>query len=667
MKKAIITTFFLVFAIYVQAQDSTKRIDTVSKIKVKQLREVVVVSAGSFEASDKAKGASLTPMDAVTVAGTGGDLANSLRYLPGAQQIGEREGLFVRGGSGEETKQFVDGIWLKSPNFSSIPGLPQYNRLNPFLFKGILFSTGGYSALYGQAMSSALILETIDMPEESSANIHFFPQSMGGGWQQLSKDRKSSYGATARYANMQLYNSIVPQRPGFVHGPEYFNADANFRMRTSKTGMLKFYTNYGYGHTAMRNADIDSADLKSLFALKNSNWYGNLSYRESLGKGWKADAALAYNYSRDRITTALQNEEGATLYLPEEPYSSKNSMIVSTGDFAQARMVFTKNSSSNQAIRFGGEYFYSNDRYAEEKLEDNLVALFGEADIRIARGVGARLGLRAEHSTLLNKTVFAPRLGLGYRVHEGGQINLAYGIFYQKPENIYLFQNDALGFTRAAHYIINYQKKEGNRLLRVEAFYKQYKDLITTLPNTTNGGDGYAKGIELFWRDKKTFKDFDYWISYSYLDTKRKHLNFPYELQPQFAAPHTASVAIKRFFPHLNFSANVSYAMAAGRPYYNIDGHSKINDRGTTNWHNTMNLSFAYLFSLFPKWKNKDFSGIGWGINNLFGSKPVFGYNYSQDGLNKVPIMLPATRSYYFGIFMTFGIDRRDDFINENL
>src|SRR5690348_876875 len=102
MKILMITTLLLLSAFWGNAQtDSTSKPDS-SKPKVKQLGEVVVTAAGSFEASDKAKGASLTPMDAVTVAGTGGDIANALRYLPGAQQIGEREGLFVRGGSSEE-------------------------------------------------------------------------------------------------------------------------------------------------------------------------------------------------------------------------------------------------------------------------------------------------------------------------------------------------------------------------------------------------------------------------------------------------------------------------------------------------------------------------------------------------------------------------------------
>ena len=55
----------------------------------------------------------------------------------------------------------------------------------------------------------------------------------------------------------------------------------------------------------------------------------------------------------------------------------------------------------------------------------------------------------------------------------------------------------------------------------------------------TNNGFGDAKGFEFFWRDKKTIKNLDYWISYSYLDTKRDFLNFPYAIQPNFAAKHT--------------------------------------------------------------------------------------------------------------------------------
>jgi hypothetical protein len=235
---------------------------------------------------------------------------------------------------------------------------------------------------------------------------------------------------------------------------------------------------------------------------------------------------------------------------------------------------------------------------------------------------------------------------------------MAYGIFYQQH-------------SQATHWIVNYQKKAHNRLFRIEAYYKKYDHLLVTDTVDRYTGTGYAKGIEVFWRDKKTFKGLDYWVTYTYLDTKRKWLQYPYQLRPPFATPHTASIALKRFFQDLNFSANVSYAFATGRPYYyfGTDGSGKsfLGDQGTTRVYSIMNLSFAWLFTMFPKWKHKDFSGIGFGVNNVLGSRPVFGYNYSYDGLRKQSITLPAVRSYYFGLFMSFGIDRRDDFINENL
>jgi len=658
----------------IQLNDSSVVINFILQTEGKSL-EPVVVSAGTFEASDKAKGASLAPMDAMTVAGNGGDIANSLRSLPGAQQVGEKEGLFVRGGTSDEAKQFVDGGLLRNPNYPSVPGLPQPARLNPFLFKGILFNTGAYSALYGEALSSALILETVDLPDESSASLHIFPMSVGIGFQNLADNKKSSYGINTSYGSYALYNKVINQKPDFFHAPEYLETDANFRFKTGKAGMLKFYTNYGYNNTGMRNPDVDSVDLLSSFETKGSNLYANLAYKNSFSNRWKIDAVFAYDYYKQNITTKLEDSLRQQLFVNYYPFNQKNNRTDVNSNFAQARTVVTKMFEHNHALRFGAEHFYSNDNYTHNdtltQLKDNLSAVFAEGDIYITKNVAAKVGVRAEYSSLLSSMNIAPRLSFAYRFNDGGQINVGYGIFYQKPELVYLVQNKDLIYTQAAHYIINYQKKANNRLLRIEAYYKKYKDLVTTELSVANGGSGYARGIELFFRDKRTFKDFDYWITYTYVDTKRKYLIYPFSLQPDYATPHTASVAIKRFFPDINFNANLSYAIATGRPYYNIQadasGKQNILNNGTTKMYNQMNLSFAYLFTMFKKWKQKDFSGIGFGVNNVFGSKQIFGYNYSYNGVIKTPVTLPATRSYYLGLFMSFGIDRRDDFINDKL
>jgi hypothetical protein len=76
---------------------------------------------------------------------------------------------------------------------------------------------------------------------------------------------------------------------------------------------------------------------------------------------------------------------------------------------------------------------------------------------------------------------------------------------------------------------------------------------------------GDAKGFEMFWRDRKTIKGVDYWVSYSFLDTKRNFLNFPYAIQPKFAATHTASVVVKKYVQNWKTQFNGAYNYASGR------------------------------------------------------------------------------------------------------
>jgi len=238
--------------------------------------------------------------------------------------------------------------------------------------------------------------------------------------------------------------------------------------------------------------------------------------------------------------------------------------------------------------------------------------------------------------------------------------------------NDFLYQNAHLRFSNAVHYVLNYTRKANNRFFRIETYYKQDNKLVSTVPGLNNNGTGYAKGIELFFRDKKTFRNLDYWITYTYLDTKRDFLNYPYSLRPSFATPHTATIAVKKNLQDIGMFVNVSYAFATGRPYYDIRysaaaGGYRIFDQGTTRDYSVLNLQVVRLIRILKSWKQPPFSGISVGANNLLGTRQVFGYNYSFDGSNKVPITLPASRFYYAGIFMSFGINRTNDFIDKNL
>ncbi|MBV9961160.1 MAG: TonB-dependent receptor [Parafilimonas sp.] len=655
------------------------------KEKFNELK-AVTVTAGAFEAGDSKRAATvLNSIDIATTAGSNADITAALKTLPGAQQIGNQEGLFVRGGTGEETKQFIDGTLVNNPYYTSVPDIATRGRFSPFLFKGTVFSTGGYSALYGQALSSAVILESIDFPEKSAATAAISPIIVGGGVQQLSKKKNFSWGIDYNYVNVALYFAIIKQTPDYYDMPEFHSGDANFRIKTNG-GIIKYYTTFNYNHLGLRRPDIDSSIYKDAYSIINHNWYNNLSWRQNLSNGWKMNLGLCYSTNIDDIDQQLQDSSNQQKVFNGEPWVTKNFKLKSTQNIAEVKEVFEKKLGGLSAIRFGGEYWYSYnpnhyinvDSNFQYTLKDNYAAAFAETDIYVTNDLALKLGARYEYSSIIKQANIAPRISLAYKTGEGAQVSLAYGIFYEKPLNNEIVYNTSLNYTKATHYIANYQVNRNNRIFRVEGFYKQYADLIKTYPiyNNTgtiynNNGTGYAKGVELFLRDKKTFKNVDYWISYSYLDTKRDYLNYPEELQPNFAAHHTASIVTKRFVTKWKAGFNVTYTFATGRPYYNIrydNSSSKfiIADEGRTKNYNSMGFSAEYLPSLGKK-DAKTFIVLFASVNNVLGQNQVYGYNYSYSGLNKEPILPPANRFYFIGCFLSWGIDRSQDAIDNNL
>src|SRR5690606_36752917 len=143
--------------------------------------DAVVITAGSFHACDKARFTVLKPLDIVTTAGSAGDINAALQKLPCSQQVGECGRLFVLGSVAGSTQTFVDGLRVSQPYTASAQNLPSRGRFSPFLFSGISFSTGVYSAEYGDALSSVLVLDTRNEVEEDKTEISLMTVGVGLG------------------------------------------------------------------------------------------------------------------------------------------------------------------------------------------------------------------------------------------------------------------------------------------------------------------------------------------------------------------------------------------------------------------------------------------------------------------------------------------------------
>ncbi|MBP7499838.1 MAG: TonB-dependent receptor [Chryseobacterium sp.] len=644
-----------------------------------QINEInaVVITAGSIEASDKKRAtALLTPLDIYTTAGADGQISSALGYLPGVQKVGETEGLFVRGGTGAETKIFMDGNLINNYFTNSVPGIAGRDRFNTSLFKGNIFSSGGYSAVYGQALSSVLILESVDLPETTSFDFGVSPIFLSANYQKLNQNKTASWGVAGSYSNLGLMGKLFNFNTDFGKYPQGYGFDGNFRIKTKKGGFIKYYGSVDQNQLSVESESLEKDFDRNNVSLKGQNMYHNLSYKEKFGK-YLVNIGGSYTYNSNDLNFAnLLNQ-----------VEINQTKINSQSNYINGKLVVERKFGIN-TLRAGVEFNNADEKmnygFYEKNYKDLISSAFAETDLIFTNDLSAKIGARTEHSSYLDKWNFSPRVALAYRISKEWTTSLAYGMFYQNPESRYLISNN-FDFQRADHYIFQVQKNADGRNLRFEAFYKNYDKLIKTSsisnessssPNNqytqfadNNSGRGFARGIELFWRDKKTFKDIDYWITYSYLDSKRDFLNYPFSLAPNFASKHTLNVMAKKFIMDWKTGFNMSYTYAKGRPYYDIisnNGENILRNQGKLKDFSGLNFSVNYVPSVGKK-DSKSFTVFVLSINNILGNKNVYGFNYSADGNTRTAVRPPVNTFVFVGVFVSFGVDKTNDAINNNL
>lgn len=609
------------------------------KEEINQL-EAVVISAGSFTAGEDRRRTILKPLDIATTAGATADIAGALNTLPGTTKVGESGRLFVRGGDSNEARTFIDGMVVLDAYGPSAPNAPSRGRFLPFMFKGTSFSTGGYSAEYGQALSSALVLNSKDKADFNQTDIGLL--SIGADVAHTQVWDRASLSGKVQYTNLSPYFALVKQQFDWKTAPTSVEGSTAYRQQVGKDGFFKFFGNFNNSHYSIYEHAILDPNEKYLYDLNNMYAYGNGSYQQSLNTKWSVRGGLSYT---------LNNNNGK---LDGLPLAQKESGY-------HAKVVFENSLSDRLEFRFGSEVI---DRtftatkqdqgapVASLSFREPVTAVFGEAELYASKHLVTKIGARSEYNFMIEQLSVDPRFSVAYKPGGKGQFSFAYGRFRQSAKNQYLMFNNNLDPEKAEHFILNYQIITDRRTFRVETYYKNYTSLVKfenyDPTKLNNAGTGYARGVDVFWRDNQTLKNVDYWVSYSFLDTQREYLNYPIAAVPTFASKHNFSVVYKYFITPLKTQLGMAWSFASGRPYNNPN-EEKFN-AGKTPAYRDLSVNISYL--------PKPYLIVYLSCTNLFGRNNIFGYDYrltpDADGQYAGrAVTQQAKRFLFMGVFIT--------------
>ncbi len=633
----------------IRLEDKAYTFNFTLKEAVSELDEVVI-SAGTIEATNDRKVAVLRPLDIVTTAGAAGDIVGAIQTLPGTMRVGDQTGLFVRGGDASETAVVIDGMVVQNFFTSDVPGVAQRSRFSPFQFKGTAFSSGGYSARYGQALSSILELNSNDMPSKGTFNAG---ASMAGLFASGAKVFKNnSLEVTGSYTNVAPFYAFAKTNFDFYKAPEGGSGSVRWVAQNGDKRIFKMLVSGGAYASGTEIPDLANAGARYRFGLQNKNIYVNSSYNLQLHSRLRSYTAASFSKNEDRnsLGTSLSNTDEWRI---------------------QARSELDYDLSEQAQLVVGTEW----QRFSLQRSFDSFqsdfyetqAAFYAEVEWKPHRKFGLKTGVRAENSFLLDRKSVSPRISAALKTGAHSQISIASGIFYQNPNNRYLVVEKLPDLQQSVHYIANYQWITDQQTFRIEGYYKSYNHLVRELgalynPNPyrfvnapiDNSGSGYAEGIDLFWRDRALIKNLDYWISYSWVDTQRLFENFPSKATPSFISNHNLNVIAKYFISSIKVNLSATYSYASGRSYYNPNQPQFLADQ-TTHFEN-VSMNVSYVTNI-----KKVFAVFYIGVDNILDRHNVYGYRYSSDGSAKYPIEPPLYRSVFAGMNFSLSAFNRDE------
>jgi outer membrane cobalamin receptor len=602
------------------------------------------------------------PLDALRTPGAQADLFKALQTLPGVAKIDDGAGLFVRGGDVSEVRVLLDGATIEHPFRYESPTGGMFGSVPPMLLEGISFTTGGFSARYGNALSGILDLRGRGRPSmtnySATGGLAGLSGSVGAPTSEATGIR-----ASGNFSSTKLLFAVNGQPRQFDRLPHGWDLNASAHYESPRAGSLKVFAmtqRDGVG------VDFQKEGFDGFLHSSSSQSIAVASWKKSSGD-WLLSGALGADSYRKGVDVGVLDLSTTDRRVTSRFDAARTfgNLVVRAGgdaDDASTRIAGTKSIRGNDFKGVGGSIAF------DVAHGDSHGGAYTEVEETFGR-ITPTLGVRLDADRALQSFTADPRVNVTFALTPKQKLRFAWGIFHQTPSPSYFDRvsgTRALDPMEATHWIAGYElgSADGPYFVRAEAYDKTYRKLPLedAASGFTSDGFGFARGIDLF--AAKRWKRLDLRASFSVLDAKRRWTapdqQDRYALpdgtwSPDFAIPRSLTL-ISNFIATDSLSGGVSFSTASGKPHTPILG-------GQQGKYGVLPLYGAINSERLPRYARCDLN-LTWharpvghstllyfvAVNNVFARQNVTDYSYSADYTTRAPVMSLAPRSFYFGL-----------------
>lgn len=656
------------------APGDTVRVELVLRKEIIELDEAVV-STSTFTAGN-GEAVTLDLFDVVTTPGSAADIYRTIQTFPGVSSVNKGAGLYVRGGDLSETVTLVDHATVAHPYKFESPTTSLFGTVPAFLVEGVNFSAGGFSAMYGNALSGVLDMTSLGKPDAARlySNLSLAATSLG-----LDVPLGDAWGL--RFSGNRSFTDLLfwlnGQNNEFSLTPRSTEANLNLVYAYSDTGRFTFFNFLSTNRLGVR---VDDPSFSGYYRGDTASWLHNLHWTDEVGN-WTLEANAAwsrYNQQTDFATLDLTDAEGSYKGRFDAAYRFNKKARLKTG----AEVEHTVNAIEGTVP--GAEHDATADGVPlDERYDGTRTGGYAEIELHPLRRLIGRVGLRSDYHSLADDVVVDPRVALHYLLTEHTDVRLSWGLFHQFPapdQFNTVTGNPALGAQRAQHWIAGVEHQRGDVLARVESYYKPYDDLLLAHPdssiNLTNNGTGTARGVDAFLKYGAFLETPIYGrLAYSYVESNRRQLRHlgtdaQFETGPApFDVTHNLTLVANATYPGLlaggYLSGGVTIRYATGKPHTPVvdaipvaDGAYYLPVEGPVGSDRLPDFSRVdaqvnYYLPLGDASNNVVFYVS---VNNVLDRVNVLEYEYAPDYSERTEQKTNFERSFYFGVTFNYTL-----------
>ena len=593
------------------------------------------------------------------------DVIRALSTLPGIGQVSAgRNDLVVRGGAPSENLYLIDGYVIPNINHFTNQGASggALSFVNLDYVSNTTFSTGGFSVLYGDKLSSALKIGLREGRQDKIGGKATISATQFGLNLEGPLGEKGNFLFSAR----RSYLDFIFEASGFSFVPEYYDFLSKFTYNLDNSNKISYLFIGAFDRVNFNNESAEDLYDNSRILGSNQNQYlTGMTWRHLFKNGF-------FDLSLSRTFTDFETFQKDTLLEPiflnnslEAENELKGDLIYKLSESSEMNLGFNA-----KLIKFKSDIklpFYQStfgEVLSNTEVSSNdyfsKFGLYGQYTGLLFDRINFNIGARGDYFSFINnKFTFSPRLSLSYIFDDRNTLKFHTGIYYQTPSYIWLIaesQNRNLKSLGVQQYILGFEHllREDTKL-KIESFIKSYTNypvstlreyliLSNTGANYTGTQDNFAsfgleplvsegvgnvKGVEFSIQKKSSSLPYYGIFSLTYSKSQFTSLD-GIERPGTYDQSWITNLSGGYIFDN-EWQGSFKFRFATGTPYtpFNSDGTQNIADY---NSRRTVSLHSLDL-RVDKRWEFEGWSMITYlDIQNIYNNKRsnLVRYNYRE-------------------------------------